>query len=112
MVLTLDGNFTIGAHVRSNVCYLIFLRHLNKIESSHKSGFLSPKWSIFPYAHATRSVLQSSTTTMVVYVYNIVYREAYIQYSSTNCSHSKPFSVRVQDMFSIYINIYCTKKNR
>ena len=28
MVLILDGNSEIGAHVRSNLCYLIFLRHL------------------------------------------------------------------------------------
>ena len=28
MVLTLDGNSEIGAHVRSNLCYLICLRHL------------------------------------------------------------------------------------
>ena len=28
MVLILDGNFELAAHVRSNLCYLICLRHL------------------------------------------------------------------------------------
>ena len=28
MVLIMDGNSEIGAHVRSNLCYLIFLRQL------------------------------------------------------------------------------------
>ena len=31
MVLMLDGNSEIGAHVKKNLCYLICLRHLNRI---------------------------------------------------------------------------------
>ena len=45
MVLLLDGNSEIGAHVRSNLCYLICLRHLIKLRS-HKSD-LSEK-TYFP----------------------------------------------------------------
>ena len=39
MVLILDGNLKIGAHVRSNLCYLICLRHLTRSGgvTSHKS---------------------------------------------------------------------------
>ena len=40
MVLILDGNSKIGAHARSNLCYLI--------ESSYKSDMFSPKKPILP----------------------------------------------------------------
>ena len=32
MVLILGGNLEIGAHVRSNLCYLICLRHWIKLQ--------------------------------------------------------------------------------
>ena len=35
MVLILDGNSEVVAHIKNNLCHLICLRHL--IESSHKS---------------------------------------------------------------------------
>ena len=37
MVLILDGDSEIGAHVSSNLCYLICLGHMIMIESWHKS---------------------------------------------------------------------------
>ena len=37
MVLILDGNSEIGEDVRSNVCYLICLRHLNKDRKQSQS---------------------------------------------------------------------------
>ena len=46
MVLILDGNLDMGAHVRSNLCYLTWLRHLIK-SCSHKSGFFLPKRPFF-----------------------------------------------------------------
>ena len=46
MVLTLDGNSETGAHVGSNLCYLICLRHFF-IESNHKYDFF-PEKTFFP----------------------------------------------------------------
>ena len=43
MVLKLDGNSEIGAHVRSNFCYLIRLMHLTR----SRIGFFSPNLPIF-----------------------------------------------------------------
>ena len=46
MVLILDGNPEIGAHVRSNLCYLICLRHLIKY-SGHKSDFVFSEKTLY-----------------------------------------------------------------
>ena len=47
MVVILDGNSEIGAHVRSNLCYLICLWHLLR------AHFSSPKTPIFIHVRAT-----------------------------------------------------------
>ena len=41
MVLILDDNLEIGANVRSNLCYLICLRHLIRSEAWSQIGCLS-----------------------------------------------------------------------
>ena len=42
MVLNLDGNSEIGAHVRSNVCYLICLRHVIRSKAVTNVGIYIP----------------------------------------------------------------------
>ena len=65
MVLKLDGKSEIGAHhVRSNLCYLICLRHL--IRSRAVTDLFSPKRSIFLHACATRSELPSNISSLKV----------------------------------------------
>ena len=54
MVLLLDGNSEIGAHVRRNLCHLIYLRLLVDREMS-QIGFIYPKRSGFLHACSTRS---------------------------------------------------------
>ena len=46
-VLILDVNSEMGAHVRSNSCYLICLRHLIRLREVTKLFFLSEK-TFFP----------------------------------------------------------------
>ena len=55
-----DGNSEIGAHVGSNLCHLICLKHL--INSRAVIGFFSLQ--IFLHACATCSKLPSNTSTM------------------------------------------------
>ena len=62
-VLELDVNSEIGAHVRSNPCYLICLRHLIRTRAVANRIF-SPERYIFLYAYATCSELPSYTSTM------------------------------------------------
>ena len=62
MELILDGNSEIGAHVRSNLCYLIFLRHLLR---SRTVTIVSEK-TTFLYAGATCFELPSNTRTMIM----------------------------------------------
>ena len=52
MVSILDGNSRIGAHVRSNLCYLICLRYLIRSRAVTNRIFFSPKRSIFLHACA------------------------------------------------------------
>jgi len=59
----LDYNSEIGAHVRRNICYLICVRHLFQIESSHKSDILFPKRPIFLHTWTTCSELPSNIST-------------------------------------------------
>ena len=59
MVLILGGNSEIGAHARSNVYYLICIRHLSD----------SLKSPIFLYACNACSELPSNTGTMDIYEY-------------------------------------------
>ena len=59
MVLILDGNSEIGAHVWSNLCYLICLRHL--IRSKTVTNLIFP---IFLHACATCSKLPSDISNM------------------------------------------------
>jgi len=48
MVLILDGNSEIGAHVRSKPCYLICLRHLIRSKAVSKRIFSISKNTYFP----------------------------------------------------------------
>ena len=65
MVLILDGNLEIGAHVRCNFCYFTCLRHL--IECSHKSDFYFFRKDLLSYmrACATCPELPSSIITLL-----------------------------------------------
>ena len=47
MVLILDGNLETGAQIRSNVCYLICLRHLIRSRAVTNRVYLTPKEPIF-----------------------------------------------------------------
>ena len=38
MVLIINGNSEVGAHARSNLCNLIYLRHLTKLRAVTNSG--------------------------------------------------------------------------
>ena len=60
----LDGDSVIVAHVRSNLCNLICLRHLIISISVNNQIFFSPKRPIFRHACATCSKLQSNIDTM------------------------------------------------
>ena len=60
-VFVVDGIADIGAHVRSNLCYFIRLRHLIRSEQSHIGYFSRP---IFLHA------LPSNTSTMKGYIRN------------------------------------------
>ena len=63
MVLILDGNCEIGAHVRSNLCYLTYLRTLISSRVGTNRIFLSEKTYI-PSCVRTCSVLPSNKSTM------------------------------------------------
>ena len=52
-VLILDGNSEIGAHVRSNLCHLIWIRHLISSGVVLKGYFFYPKILFFFHAYAT-----------------------------------------------------------
>ena len=62
-VLILDGNSARGGHVRSDVCYLICLRHLFRL-GTHTNMIFFQKNSVFLYMCATRSELPSNISTM------------------------------------------------
>ena len=47
MVLILDGNSEISAHIRRNLCYLICLMHVITV-NSHKPGIFNSKLPDFP----------------------------------------------------------------
>ena len=63
MVLLLDGNSEIGAHVRSNLFYLIWLKTFDQLENSHKSDIFSLERPIF--LCATWSELPPNISNMV-----------------------------------------------
>ena len=72
LVLILDDNLDIEAHVRSNRCYLICLRHLIRSEQSQIRFFLRIG-VFFLYANATWSELPSNISTLpMVTSYGIV----------------------------------------
>ena len=57
----MEGNPEISAHVKCNLLYLIYLRHLIASGSGHKSDFFcSPKKPILLHACATCSELPST----------------------------------------------------
>ena len=63
MVLILEGNSEIGAQVRSNPYYFIYIRH--SIRSRTVTNRVSfPKRPIFPHACATCSELPSNMLTI------------------------------------------------
>ena len=64
LVLISNGNSEIGAHVRSNLRFMICLRHW--IRSRAVGVFFSPKRSIFSLACATCNELQSDISTLLV----------------------------------------------
>ena len=64
MVLILDGNSVMNAHVRSNLYCLICLRHLIKSRAVTNQFFFNPKRPIFLYACAIFSELLSNICTM------------------------------------------------
>ena len=59
MVLILDGNLEIGAHVGSNLCYLICFRHLIISRVITNRIFYTKKKLIFLHVCATYSELPS-----------------------------------------------------
>ena len=65
MVLILDGKLETGAHVWSNICYLICLRHLIRSREHSQIGFFSAKTPIFLHACTTCSELSFNISTMV-----------------------------------------------
>ena len=64
MVLILDGNSEIGAQVKSNFCYLIFLRHLVGSRVATNSIVFSKK-AFFLHACAACSELPSNVSTII-----------------------------------------------
>ena len=66
MVRIFDGNSEIGAHARSNLCYLICLSHLIRSRvtdhSVHVDFFLTK--DLFSFIHAQHSELPSKMSTM------------------------------------------------
>ena len=65
VVLILDGNSEIGGQVRSNLCYLICLRHLIRSEQSH-IGFLFRKKDTDLHDCAACSELPSNISSMIL----------------------------------------------
>ena len=63
MVLILDGNLEIGAHVRSNLCYLNFLRHLLRVIAV-TNIILFTKNTYFPSCVRNMFCLPSNSDTM------------------------------------------------
>ena len=72
MVLRLDGNSEIGAHVRNNLCYLICVRHLIRPEQAQKPILLS--------ACAIYSELPSNISTMISTWWRVVIEWKYSAY--------------------------------
>ena len=64
MVLILDGNAEIGAHVRGNPCYLICVGIRLNREKAQLGFFSSPRRFIFLHACVTCSELPSNINTM------------------------------------------------
>ena len=64
IVLLLDGNRDIGAHLRSNLCYFICLRHFIRSRTV-KIWIFSPKSPILLPACTTWFELPSNISTIV-----------------------------------------------
>ena len=62
MVLVLEGNTEIGAHIRSNLCFLMF-KAFDVIKGSDKSYFFTMK-ALSLHACATCSELPSNISIM------------------------------------------------
>ena len=67
MVLILDGNSEIDAHVRSNLCYVISSGHSNRYRSVTNLMFY-PKRPVFFHACATCSEIPSNISAMLMTV--------------------------------------------
>ena len=65
MVLTLDGNSEISAHVRSNLNYLIRYRQLIRSKAVTNRNFFCSEKTYFLYACETCSELPSNISTML-----------------------------------------------
>ena len=78
MVHILGGKSEIGAHVKSNLCYLVCLRHLNRLRAVTTRLFFSEKTYIF-FMHA-----------QYVLSYHIIYVQgsALVSYLPTSISPS------------------------
>ena len=68
MVYILDGNSAIGAHIRSNLCSLIGLRHLIRSRAVTNPTFY-PKTPIFLHTCASYSEIPSYICTMNIESY-------------------------------------------
>ena len=62
----IDGNSEIGAYGRSNLCNLILVRHLIRLQEQPQIGFLSPKRPNFLYACETYSELPSNLSVIII----------------------------------------------
>ena len=80
IVLILDGNSEIYAHVRSNICYSICLRHLTRLRAVINQIFTIRKAL---HAWATWSELPSEIRTMNT-TYSIWFSKALSVYHSSN----------------------------
>ena len=65
MVHILDGKSVVCAHGRSNLCYLISLRHSIRTKAVTNRIFLAPKKPIYHNACATCSALPCDISTMM-----------------------------------------------
>ena len=67
MLLILDGNSEIGAHVRSNHCYLIYLRKLIRSKTFTNRFVFSKKTHFYSCVCAAFSELPSNISNMINY---------------------------------------------
>ena len=98
-----DGSSEIDAHIRSNLCYLIWLRHLMRSRAVTNRFFFSPRIPFFLQMCATCSKIPSTMNTSLFTVFkdtslhlclnNFVSRFPYFQFFSpirTCCGGTLP----------------------